>query len=106
MSVVRGSRVADLLREWCGVTCCESGAAEGKYMARMFITGSAGGLGRAAAQTLLDDGHDVHARGGERLAAVQDLIAAGRQRSSGIWPTWIRCGRWPSGSIGWAGLTR
>jgi NAD(P)-dependent dehydrogenase (short-subunit alcohol dehydrogenase family) len=28
-------------------------------MARIFITGSADGLGRAAAQTLLEDGHEV-----------------------------------------------
>ena len=48
-------------------------------MARIFITGSADGLGRAAAQTLLDDGHDVivHARRPERLAAVNDLVSRG-----------------------------
>jgi NADP-dependent 3-hydroxy acid dehydrogenase YdfG len=48
-------------------------------MARIFITGSAGGLGRAAAQTLLSDGHEVivHARSAERLAAVNDLIGRG-----------------------------
>jgi NAD(P)-dependent dehydrogenase (short-subunit alcohol dehydrogenase family) len=48
-------------------------------MARIFITGSADGLGRAAAQTLLGDGHEVivHARSAERLAAVKDLIGQG-----------------------------
>jgi NAD(P)-dependent dehydrogenase (short-subunit alcohol dehydrogenase family) len=48
-------------------------------MARMFITGSADGLGRAAAQTLLGDGHQVivHARSTKRLAAVDDLIGRG-----------------------------
>ena len=48
-------------------------------MARIFITGSADGLGRAAAQTLLRDKHEVivHARSAERLAAVNDLIARG-----------------------------
>jgi NAD(P)-dependent dehydrogenase (short-subunit alcohol dehydrogenase family) len=48
-------------------------------MARIFITGSADGLGRAAAQTLLNDGHEVivHARSAERLAAVNDLIGQG-----------------------------
>ena len=37
-------------------------------MARVFITGSADGLGRATAQTLLGDGHEVivHARSAER----------------------------------------
>ncbi len=48
-------------------------------MARIFITGSADGLGRAAAETLLGDGHEVivHARSAERLAAVSDLIDGG-----------------------------
>ena len=48
-------------------------------MARIFITGSAGGLGRAAAETLLGDGHEVivHARSAERLAAVSALIGQG-----------------------------
>jgi NAD(P)-dependent dehydrogenase (short-subunit alcohol dehydrogenase family) len=44
-------------------------------MARVFITGSADGLGRAAAQTLLNDGLEVvvHARNRDRLTAVRDL---------------------------------
>lgn len=48
-------------------------------MARVFITGSADGLGRAAAQTLLDDGHEVvtHIRNSSRLAAVRDLLDRG-----------------------------
>jgi len=48
-------------------------------MRRIFVTGSADGLGRATAQTLLDDGHEVvvHARNPERLAAVGDLVARG-----------------------------
>lgn len=50
-------------------------------MARIFITGSADGLGRAAAQTLLADGHHVvvHVRGQQRLDAVQELLDAGAQ---------------------------
>ena len=45
-------------------------------MARVFITGSADGLGRLAAQTLLQDGHEVvvHARSRDRLTDVQALI--------------------------------
>lgn len=41
-------------------------------MARVFITGSADGLGLAAAQALLADGHQVvlHARSSERAAAL------------------------------------
>ena len=48
-------------------------------MTRIFVTGSADGLGRAAAQTLLGNGHEVivHARSAERLAAVDDLISQG-----------------------------
>jgi NAD(P)-dependent dehydrogenase (short-subunit alcohol dehydrogenase family) len=48
-------------------------------VARIFITGSADGLGRATAQTLLGEGHDVivHARDAERLSAVKDLLDQG-----------------------------
>ena len=48
-------------------------------MSRVFITGSAGGLGRAAAQTLLDEGHEVvvHTRNSARLEAVRDLVDRG-----------------------------
>jgi NAD(P)-dependent dehydrogenase (short-subunit alcohol dehydrogenase family) len=42
---------------------------------RIFITGSTDGLGRAAARTLLDEGHEVvlHARSTARAAALADL---------------------------------
>jgi NAD(P)-dependent dehydrogenase (short-subunit alcohol dehydrogenase family) len=45
-------------------------------MARVLITGSADGLGRAAAEHLVADGHEVivHARTAERLAAVEPII--------------------------------
>ena len=48
-------------------------------MPRLFVTGSADGLGRLAAQTLLADGHDVvvHVRNGDRLDAVRDLVHRG-----------------------------
>ena len=48
-------------------------------MARILITGSAQGLGRAAATTLLDDGHQVvvHARDTNRAAALTDLVDRG-----------------------------
>src|SRR6187200_3735070 len=44
-------------------------------MARVFITGSTDGLGRAAAQSLMNDGHEVvlHARSKERAKALADL---------------------------------
>ena len=48
-------------------------------MARVFITGSADGLGRLAAETLLEAGHEVvvHVRNDERLTAVEDLLDRG-----------------------------
>jgi NAD(P)-dependent dehydrogenase (short-subunit alcohol dehydrogenase family) len=48
-------------------------------MARVFITGSADGLGRLTAQTLLAYGHEivVHARNRERLEAIRDLLDRG-----------------------------
>jgi NAD(P)-dependent dehydrogenase (short-subunit alcohol dehydrogenase family) len=51
-------------------------------MARIFITGSTDGLGRAAARTLIDEGHQVvlHARSRERASALDDLAL----RSAGV----------------------
>src|SRR3954466_6859131 len=51
-------------------------------MARVFITGSTDGLGRAAAQQLIGEGHEVvlHARSRERASAVHDLVP----RSAGV----------------------
>jgi NAD(P)-dependent dehydrogenase (short-subunit alcohol dehydrogenase family) len=51
-------------------------------MARIFITGSTDGLGRAAARTLLDDGHRVvlQARTPARAASVNDLAV----RAAGV----------------------
>jgi NAD(P)-dependent dehydrogenase (short-subunit alcohol dehydrogenase family) len=48
-------------------------------MARVLITGSADGLGRLAAETLLDAGHEivVHVRNRDRLTAVRDLVDRG-----------------------------
>ncbi|WP_461163106.1 SDR family NAD(P)-dependent oxidoreductase [Arthrobacter sp. R4-81] len=50
-------------------------------MSRILVTGSSDGLGRAAAEALLDDGHDVvaHARTAHRLPAVHDLLDRGAQ---------------------------
>ncbi len=44
-------------------------------IARVLITGSADGLGRLAARTLLEQGHEavVHARNADRLTALRDL---------------------------------
>jgi NAD(P)-dependent dehydrogenase (short-subunit alcohol dehydrogenase family) len=48
-------------------------------MARVFVTGSADGLGLLAARTLLDEGHEVvvHARSRDRLTAVAALLDRG-----------------------------
>ncbi|HEV7624394.1 MAG TPA: SDR family NAD(P)-dependent oxidoreductase, partial [Amnibacterium sp.] len=54
-------------------------------MSRVLITGSADGLGRAAAETLLRAGHDVivHARSRDRLTAVQHLLDGGADGVAG-----------------------
>jgi NAD(P)-dependent dehydrogenase (short-subunit alcohol dehydrogenase family) len=54
-------------------------------MARVFITGSADGLGRLAAETLLEAGHQVvlHARTRHRLDAVRAAIERGAQAAVG-----------------------
>lgn len=46
---------------------------------RVFITGSADGLGHAAAKTLLADGHEVvvHVRSQARMPAVKELVDQG-----------------------------
>jgi NAD(P)-dependent dehydrogenase (short-subunit alcohol dehydrogenase family) len=51
-------------------------------MARIFITGSTDGLGRAAARALIDEGHKtvLHARSRERASAIDDL----GPRSAGV----------------------
>ena len=51
-------------------------------MARIFITGSTDGLGRAAARSLIDDGHEVvlHARSTGRASALADVVP----RSAGL----------------------
>lgn len=48
---------------------------------RILITGSTDGLGRAAAASLLDDGHEVvvHARSPQRLAVVAELTSLGAE---------------------------
>ncbi len=64
-------------------------------MARVFVTGSADGLGREAAQSLLDDGHEVvvHARSEARLAAVSELVDRGAARRRRPGPPPAREGR-------------
>ncbi|MDR2985498.1 MAG: SDR family NAD(P)-dependent oxidoreductase [Nocardiopsaceae bacterium] len=51
-------------------------------MSRVFITGSTDGLGRLAAQLLIDEGHEVvlHARNEERAVSFADLVP----RASGV----------------------
>jgi NAD(P)-dependent dehydrogenase (short-subunit alcohol dehydrogenase family) len=51
-------------------------------MARIFITGTTDGLGRAAAQALIEERHEVvlHARSSERAAVLDELAP----RSGGV----------------------
>jgi NAD(P)-dependent dehydrogenase (short-subunit alcohol dehydrogenase family) len=60
------------------VTACGEHDNMGGRMARVFITGSTDGLGRAAARALIDEGHEVvlHARNNDRVAALADLEPA------------------------------
>ncbi|MGI0507088.1 SDR family NAD(P)-dependent oxidoreductase [Burkholderia sp. ZZQ-2] len=53
--------------------------------ARVFITGSADGLGHAAAKTLLSRGHDVvvHVRSKARMSAVKELVDQGATATIG-----------------------
>ncbi|MEZ5488074.1 MAG: SDR family NAD(P)-dependent oxidoreductase [Steroidobacteraceae bacterium] len=53
--------------------------------ARVFITGSADGLGRAAARTLLSQGHEVmvHVRSQARVSAVTELLDQGATAAIG-----------------------
>jgi NAD(P)-dependent dehydrogenase (short-subunit alcohol dehydrogenase family) len=62
--------------------CLGSECREEQRMAIVFITGSTDGLGRAAAQSLLDDGHQVvlHARSTGPAATIAELAS----RSAGI----------------------
>lgn len=52
---------------------------------RVFVTGSADGLGRHTAGTLVENGHNVvvHVRSAARLAAVQDLVDRGAAAVTG-----------------------
>lgn len=51
---------------------------EGRFLARVFVTGSADGLGLMAARKLVGDGHSVvlHARDRTRAQAAQDALPA------------------------------
>jgi NAD(P)-dependent dehydrogenase (short-subunit alcohol dehydrogenase family) len=58
---------------------CNHSHQVGALMSRIFITGSADGLGRATAESLLAEGHQVvvHARSPQRLDAMRDLRDGG-----------------------------
>jgi NAD(P)-dependent dehydrogenase (short-subunit alcohol dehydrogenase family) len=53
----------------------DPGSSKERNMRRIFITGSTDGLGRAAARTLMAEGHEVvlHARSPQRASALADL---------------------------------
>src|SRR6188768_2195794 len=64
-------------------TMAVAGLASGKERSmRIFITGSTDGLGRAAALTLIEEGHQVvlHARSKQRASTLADLAP----RSAGV----------------------
>lgn len=74
-------------------------------MAIVFITASTDGLGRAAAETLLENGHQVvmHARSAERAATPipsRDLLQINKQSPRRakltLWPKWFSDVRTPA----------
>src|SRR5215216_1064193 len=89
MSTCRSTRPRMPIARWTSETrsrcsCARRSLEQTKrrdLIARIFVTGSVDGLGRAAAQTLLEDGHEVvvHARDTDRLAAVRDLVDRGAE---------------------------
>lgn len=60
----------------------DPGSSKERNMRRIFITGSTDGLGRAAARTLIAEGHEVvlHARSAQRPAALAEVAP----RSAGV----------------------
>ena len=70
-------------------------------MARVFVTGSTDGLGRAAAQTLIAQGHEIvlHARSQERAAAHADRLAA-KYPESRVGAFWTRLKEYPQRARG------
>jgi NAD(P)-dependent dehydrogenase (short-subunit alcohol dehydrogenase family) len=73
---------AGLLLYCSAASRADPGPSKKRNMRRIFITGSTDGLGRAAARTLIAEGHDVvlHARSQQRAAALADLAP----RSAGV----------------------
>jgi NAD(P)-dependent dehydrogenase (short-subunit alcohol dehydrogenase family) len=57
-------------------------------MARILITGSADGLGRTAAELLIEQGHRVvpHARNEQRAEAAMARLSARKRWSPAIYP--------------------
>ena len=57
------------------ITFISRASEKDRHMRRIFITGSTDGLGRAAAQTLMNEGHRVvlHARSEKRAAALAEI---------------------------------
>lgn len=66
-----------------GLALCFPAFSRGEPVRRIFITGSTDGLGRAAAQTLMAEGHQVvlHARSEQRAASAFADMAA---RAAGV----------------------
>jgi NAD(P)-dependent dehydrogenase (short-subunit alcohol dehydrogenase family) len=76
VSILRRRRLLQLIATLPFTSLLVPRAARGKETRmRVFITGSTDGLGRGAAETLIQEGHQVvlHARSKERVAALADL---------------------------------
>lgn len=73
--LLAGVTATSLLMGVSNASGAEPRSSKERNMRRIFITGSTDGLGRAAAKTLMAEGHDVvlHARSKQRAAALDDL---------------------------------
>jgi NAD(P)-dependent dehydrogenase (short-subunit alcohol dehydrogenase family) len=73
--LLTGATATGLLMCFATALGAEPGSSKERNMRRVFITGSTDGLGRAAARTLMAEGHEVvlHARSKQRAAALADF---------------------------------
>jgi len=80
--LLRGFAGAGLSSCFSTFSLANAGSSREGTMRRIFITGSTDGLGRAAARTLMDEGHEVvlHARSKQRASALADLAS----RAAGV----------------------
>jgi NAD(P)-dependent dehydrogenase (short-subunit alcohol dehydrogenase family) len=80
--VLKAVAAVSLMTRASAALPADARSAKDRSMRRIFITGSTDGLGRAAARTLMAEGHEVvlHARSKQRASALADMAP----RSAGV----------------------